>query len=179
MSNIWRLNTSNMGKFAEFQKFFGKHGFDLEATHHDLPEIKGDPLEVIVHKASQMDEKVLVEDTSLDIEGAEVGISVRWLLDHLSLYVGRTAIWKVLMAYRQENKVFVFEGSQKGTIVEAKGKGGFGFDPYFLPDGATQTLAEAKPDIRNARAFAVDALINHKIFAEQPVMKEWSGPWQD
>lgn len=175
---VWKLNTSNEGKLKEFQRLFNKYGFTVSTTSVDLPEIDSTPLQVVVHKASQMEDYVIIEDTSLDIEGANVGVNIRWLLDHLTDYIGRKAHWKVLLAYRVGDKVHVFQGTIDGTIVAPHGIQGFGFDPVFLPTGATQTLAESKPDSVNARALAVDSLMkNEPIIIESPIT-EWNGPWQ-
>jgi XTP/dITP diphosphohydrolase len=177
-SSIWKLNTSNLNKFEEFKRLFAQYGCRLEVTHEDLKEIDADPLTVIAHKASQVEENVLVEDTSLEVEGASIGIHVRWLLEHLSEYMDRQAHWKVLLAYRRGNKVCVYKGSISGTIVEPRGASDFGFDSIFLPNGAAETLAESKPDQFNARAKAVEALMQNKVWMTSPVITEWEGPWQ-
>lgn len=174
----WKLNTSNAGKFEEFKRLFSQHGQTLETSHIDLKEIDADPIQVIAHKASQLGENVLVEDTSLDVEGADVGINIRWLLDHLKDYVGRKAEWTVLLAFRQDQQIHIYRGSVSGTIVPSKGSTGFGFDPVFLPHGAKQTLAEAKPDIYNARAQAVEALLKGDVWMQQAMIEHWDGPWQ-
>lgn len=176
---IWKLNTSNPGKFEEFKRLFSKEGQALDATHIDLEEIDSDPIQVIAHKASQLEENVLVEDTSLDIEGASVGVNIRWLLDHLKDYVGKKAEWTVLLAFKKENEVFIYKGSVSGTIVEPQGAAGFGFDPVFKPDGSAETLAESKPDSVNARAKAVQALIQGDLYMKHPVVQRWDGPWQN
>ncbi len=172
------LNTSNKGKLAEFQRLFAKYGAKLAATEIDLKEIKADPMTVVVHKASQLGEGVLVEDTSLDVEGAEVGIDVKWLLHHLREFEGRRAHWRVLLAYREGDWVFVYEGCVDGTIVPNRGKEGFGFDPVFLPVGAELTLAQEKPDEVNARAKAVEALLQGKPVARLAAIRDWKGEWQ-
>jgi XTP/dITP diphosphohydrolase len=174
----WQLNTSNPGKLQEFQRLFAKHNCAINATQTDTPEIESTALQVVVHKASQMKEYVIVEDTSLDIEGADVGINIRWLLDHISNFVGRKATWRVLLAYRAIDRVYVYEGVVFGKIVSPQGTEGFGFDPFFLPDGATVTLAQKKPDSVNARAKAVDALFNNQPCAIEPLITSWDGPWQ-
>lgn len=175
---MWKLNTSNAGKFEEFKRLFSQFEMPLEVSHIDLREIEADPIEVIAHKASQLEERVLVEDTSLDIESADVGIHVRWLLDHLPDYEGRKAEWSVLLAFRQEEQIYIYKGVVLGTIVKPRGDFGFGFDPVFLPDGCKETLAESKPDSVNARAKAVEALIKEQIWATHPVIEKWNGPWQ-
>lgn len=177
-STKWRLNTSNLEKLQEFQKFFAKHDIELVSTQFDIKEISADPMTVVVHKASQLEEMVLIEDTSLDIEGADVGINVRWLIDHLKSYVGRKATWRVLLAYRKGDEIIVYKGEVKGQIVPASGNGGFGFDPIFLPEGTNKTLAESKPDQYNARALAVEALLKGKVFEIRKAIYDWNGPWQ-
>lgn len=176
--NSWLLNTSNSGKLQEFERLFGRYGIALAASKRDLPEIAADPVLVAVHKAAQVEEGVLIEDTSLEVEDAEVGIQVRALLDTLDDYAGNRAVWRTLLAYRQGDLVYVYEGRVDGTIVHPRGEGGFGFDPVFLPDGAEFTLAESKPDSVNAWAKAVDALIQNNVYAKMPPLAEWEGRWQ-
>lgn len=175
---MMKLNTSNQGKYEEYKRLFSAHGYGLEATDVDLREIDADPVTVVVHKASQMPEGVIVEDTSLDVEGAAVGINVRWLLDHLPEFAGKKAVWTVLLAYQKEGNILVYRGVIDGVIVQPQGSGGFGFDPVFLPVGARETLAQSKPDEVNARAAAVKALISNDVFAERTPILNWDGPWQ-
>lgn len=175
---VWKLNTSNKGKLEEFQQLFAKYGIKLESTHLDLKEIHADPLTVVAHKASQVDEYVLVDDTVLDIDGVDVGIHIRWFLEHLNNYMGHSASWKVFIAYRKEGNVFIYKGQVEGTIVAASGQGGFGFDPFFLPTGQQQTLAHSKLDQVNARALAVEAFILDNKFATVKAIDEWHGDWQ-
>ncbi len=174
----WQLNTSNKGKLQEFQRLFSKYGVTLSNTQFDLDEIEADAITVVAHKASQLGELILIEDTSLDIEGASVGVNVRWLIDHLNDYIGRRALWTVLLAYRFGDEVIVYKGEVPGTIVSPQGESGFGFDPVFLPNGSDQTLAQSKPDEVNARAWAVDALMKDDKFTTVKAIYDWDGPWQ-
>lgn len=178
-NKVFKLNTSNQGKFEEFKRLFGEYGYELEATQIDIREVDADAITVIAHKASQVESRVIVEDTSLDVEGADVGINVRWLLDHLPEYVGRRATWGVLLAYWEEDTVFIYQGEVTGTIVNPRGSFGFGFDPVFLPDGSQETLAESKPNKYNARAKAVKALVEDDLFMEHDLIHDWDGPWQN
>lgn len=175
---MWKLNTSNQGKFDEFQNFFLHYGFHLENTQIDCAEIESNPIQVIAHKASMLVEFTLVEDTSLDIEGVEVGINIRWLLGKLSEYVNRRAIWKAFLAYRENNKVYIYTGEVKGTIVESRGKFGFGFDSCFLPEGSEKTLGEVKLNKYNARYLAVEAFMKGEIFTTAAPIYHWKGSWQ-
>ena len=63
-----------------------------------MREIVADPLSVVIHKASELGEYVIVEDTSLDIEGEQVGINVKWMLDSLTDFIGKKALWNVYLA---------------------------------------------------------------------------------
>lgn len=172
-----KLNTSNRSKLGEFQRLFQLHGVKLEASEIELKEIDADPLNVIVHKASQLDQ-VLVEDTSLDVEGAKVGVHVKWLIDSLDQYLGQNAVWTVYLAWRINEEVFVYEGQVIGIIVSPRGNSGFGFDPYFLPVGSKKTLSEEKPDKLNARSLAVNQFVAGKPFIIRPPFYRWDGPWQ-
>ena len=173
-----KLNTSNEGKFEEFKRLFAAQNIDLAASHIDLEEIDADPISVVAHKATQVGEGIIVEDTSLDIDGESVGTNVRWLLDNLSDYIGKKATWNVLLAYQSGDNVIIFQGTIHGTIVKPEGNTGFGFDPLFLPNGTNNTLAQSKPDEYNARAKAVQALINNQPTTTHPLIKNWQGPWQ-
>lgn len=174
----WKLNSSNKGKLKEFQYFFKQYKYELEISTEDLKEIDADPLSIVVHKASQLSEKTLVEDTSLEIEGEKIGTNIRWLLDYLKNFIGKKAEWVVLLAYREGSDIYVFKGSVKGTIVKERGGEGFGFDPYFQPDTSNQTLAQNKPDHLNARGLAIKNFINNNVFIKRSVIKDWKGPWQ-
>jgi XTP/dITP diphosphohydrolase len=70
----------------------------------------------------------------------------------------RTVITLVTASMTQQ-----FEGILRGTILtEKRGAGGFGYDPIFLPDGYSKTLAEMSAEEKNQishRAKAIDKLV--------------------
>lgn len=172
------LNTSNDKKLLEFVRLFAKYQISLRSTSIDILEIEADPVTTIIHKASQMGEGVLVEDTSLEIEQASVGVNIRWQIGDLPKYIGRKAVWTVLLACREKGQVYVYEGKVSGQIVPPKGDVSFGFDPFFLPEGVEDTLGESKPDSVNARAKAVEAFVMKSPASVHPPIFEWNGSWQ-
>jgi XTP/dITP diphosphohydrolase len=66
-----------------------------------------------------------------------------------------------------------FEGRIDGTLTfPARGKGGFGYDPLFIPAGFTQTFGELEPGIKHtisARARAFAAFANYFTTQTQKV----------
>jgi XTP/dITP diphosphohydrolase len=52
-----------------------------------------------------------------------------------------------------------FDGKVEGTIINrAKGEGGFGYDPVFVPEGYCETFAQLDETIKNRESHRADAL---------------------
>lgn len=68
-----------------------------------------------------------------------------------------------LVAFDPSGAEHVFDGEMKGAIAKAPvGQLGFGYDPVFVPEGETKTLAELGPGYKNThshRAAAASKLI--------------------
>ncbi len=178
----WGLNTSNPSKKRDFEDLFRRFGgVELKRiTEVDLAEIDADPIKVVVHKASQLEEGIIVEDSSFDVEGAKIGVNVRWLIDNLKDLKGRKASLRTLIAFKVDRRVFVFEGEVKGQVVEPRGPvvKGFYINPYFEPEGRDMTLAEHSDDSVNPRAIAVKNLLSRKYLAAEDEISSWNGDWQ-
>lgn len=149
---------------------------EVKSTEHDIAEPNADVITVVRYKASQF-ENVLIDDTSLLVEGVEVGVNVRWLLSKLDEFVGKRAEFVCLLAICRSGQVEIFEGRQLGHIVAPRGDS-FGFNRYFLPDGATLTFGEAKPDHLNARYKAVKNFLAGHPLQVLPPLKEYVGAFQ-
>ncbi len=167
------INTSNPGKLEEFKTFFSE---EVIAYQQDLREPNADILTINRYKVSQF-ENVLVDDTSLEVEGAEIGVGVRWKIDELSQYEERTAKFICYLGIHRNEKVEIFRGEVSGTIVPARGKS-FGFNPVFQPYGSTKTLAEERPNHFNARYLAVQNFLSKKPYLISEPLKNWTGPYQ-
>ena len=181
------LRTSSAGKLAEFQRF----GLNIRAEPgEDLEEVEGTPEEVIVYKALAAGSGVLVEDTSLDVEGFDVGVNLRWLLatlkDRLTAAASATpprATWRVMLAIHQDGVMRVASATVAGHLVAEPRGGGFSFDPHFVPQGHTLTLGEmadlGTKDQCSARKQAAERLLAGE-YAQRPVagIPAWSGTYQ-
>jgi XTP/dITP diphosphohydrolase len=85
-------------------------------------------------------------------EGCTYEDNWRKLLRELGARDDRGATWRTvaLVAFPDGREVWA-EGTCTGTVVrEARGTDGFGYDPVFIPDGATVTYAEMTKDEKNA-----------------------------
>lgn len=88
------------------------------------------------------------------------------LLNELIDKNDRSAKFVCCMTLIDENgeKIFQATGECKGSIVkERKGVNGFGYDPIFLVDGYTQTMAELPAEEKNK--------ISHRAVALNKVLK--------
>ncbi len=103
---------------------------------------------------------VMADDSGLEVEalGGEPGVkSARYagenstqemliskLLKNMEGVKNRRARFvAVIVLISPSGEVHQFEGVCYGTITEEpRGKGGFGYDPVFVPEGKTETMAE-------------------------------------
>jgi XTP/dITP diphosphohydrolase len=123
------------------------------------------------------DEWVLGEDSGLEVEGLDAGPGVhsarsggddpvRWLLDELRGLDGgrrRARYVSELVALSPEGVELRGTGTLAGRIAdEPRGSEGFGFDPIFVPEGETSTVAELGDDwkaLHSHRARATRSLL--------------------
>ena len=87
------------------------------------------------------------------------------LLEKLEGTTNRKARFRTVISLIIDTKENLFEGICEGTIGYGKrGKGGFGYDPIFVPDGSIHTFAEMKIEEKNQfshRKKATDKLITY------------------
>ena len=148
--------TGNPGKARYFSKIIG---LDIEHHDADVDEVQSLNLEEIaVHKAKQaftyLKRPVIVEDTSLSLKSMAPlpGPFIKWFEIALGLdgfcrladiSPDRSAIVSNIHVYYDGRKTHLFKSSLEGTIADKpRGKGGFGFNPTFIPVGKSQTMAE-------------------------------------
>jgi XTP/dITP diphosphohydrolase len=76
----------------------------------------------------------------------------------------RSAQFRTVINLILDGDTYEFEGIVRGKIANQKsGKGGFGYDPIFIPEGYDKTFAELDKSIKNKishRAIATKKLIS-------------------
>jgi XTP/dITP diphosphohydrolase len=91
--------------------------------------------------------------------------NIKLLLKNLEGSQSRQAQFRTVITLMAPGLTKQFEGIVTGQIInEYRGSGGFGYDPVFLPDGFTKTLAEMSMEEKNAishRARAVNKLVDY------------------
>ncbi len=94
------------------------------------------------------------------------------LLKELGGKKNRNARFRTSVALILNGKEYLFEGVLSGKIIDTpSGSGGFGYDPVFIPDGYTKTLAELSFEEKNLISHRGIALRNLSVFV-QNLLKE-------
>jgi XTP/dITP diphosphohydrolase len=126
---------------------------------------------------AEPDAWVLGEDSGIEVEGLDGGPGVKsarsggedpvaWLLERLQGVEGdgrRARYVSELVALAPNGVELRGTGTLPGRIAhEPRGSEGFGYDPIFVPDGETRTVAELGNDwkaLHSHRANAARALL--------------------
>ena len=137
----------------------------------ELPEtqdtIEGNSLQKAETLGNALGIACFAEDTGMEVEalGGEPGVySARYagdnasyqdnvdkVLDKMKGQDNRRARFKTVITYYNGGSFVQFEGITQGTILEQpKGTNGFGYDPIFVPEGASKTYAEMTLEEKNA-----------------------------
>ena len=178
------LGTRNEGKIEEAKELLvGISGMELltfaDCPFPDVEETGATFLENALLKARSISKQtglcVLSEDAGLEVQalGGRPGVrsarfagepsnahrNNRQLLTELEGITNRRARFVAVAALRlTDDQQFLTTGVFEGAIGhELRGTQGFGYDPLFIPDGETRTLAEM--------AVAEKNLISHRFRA--------------
>lgn len=169
------LCTGNPGKVAELRALLPAHIELITLAEaglpNDLPET-GDTLEAnALQKARFAHERTglpcIADDTGLEVAalgGAPGVLSARYagpakdpvanmakLLRELADAQDRSARFRTVIAWVDRDDEHLFTGEVLGRITEeARGSGGFGYDPVFLPEMSDLTFAELDATRKNA-----------------------------
>jgi len=167
--------TANKHKLSEAQAILG-NGFSLVVPSElgltgDIPETAETLKENAIMKAKFLWDRFgrpcFADDTGLEVDflnGRPGVYSARYagieadpvknmqkLLKELDGANCRKARFVTVVALiLNETRIILFEGALEGSILEASsGYGGFGYDPLFMPEGYSKTLAELSAEEKN------------------------------
>jgi inosine triphosphate pyrophosphatase len=148
--------TTNRRKFEEYAHILVD--FDLERLEPVSPEIQGDALSVLRHKAKSAADyfkvPIIVDDVSLTFEAWHhlPGVYINDFIQNLEIeqiyhlldgFNNKKAYALALIGYcKPKHDPIVFTGKVAGKIVLPRGPLHFGWDPIFEPLGYKQTFAE-------------------------------------
>ncbi len=192
----WLVATRNAGKLAEIRSIFKYPGIALLGVADvgdALPEVEedGDTFEAnAITKALTLalvsGLTTLADDSGLEVDalGGEPGVySARYagepcddeannrkLLMRLKGVENRRARFRCVIALATpDGRVTTACGACEGGIaVAARGAGGFGYDPLFIPDGRSHTFAEL--------GEAVKHRLSHRGTALRAAASAWRHP---
>lgn len=176
--------THNPGKAREIAALLGGDFAVLTADQAGVPEPEetestfiGNAVLKARHAAAASGLVSLADDSGLSVRalGGQPGIySARWAgpakdfsvaMDRVERELGdaadRSAFFTCALAVAwPDGSVFAVEGIIEGDLTfPPRGGRGFGYDPIFLPEGASETFGQMDPDAKEAishrtRAFA-------------------------
>jgi XTP/dITP diphosphohydrolase len=181
------LATANAGKLAEFRALVARLPIELVAQSElgiePAPEDATTFVENALAKARYASARsklpALADDSGLVVAalGGEPGVrSARYagahgddaannrrLLERLGRATDRRAHFYCALAFLRapdDPAPLIATGAWWGEIAEApRGRGGFGYDPIFVPAGSVFTAAELEPDAKNR--------VSHRALAMQ------------
>jgi len=98
-------------------------------------------------------------------EGRDFQENINKLLANLKDHSNRKARFRTVVSLIWNNQEYLFEGICEGQITqEQKGLEGFGYDPVFIPDGASISFAEMSMTEKNSFSHRKKPLPNWWIF---------------
>lgn len=179
--------TNNRHKLEELRMIAGATCAILSADEAgcmgEMPEtaddLAGNALQKVHYVYDRLRCDCFADDTGLEVAalGGKPGVlSARYagsdknpvdnmhkLLAEMSGLDNRQACFRTVIALIYHGCEHLFEGRIDGRIIDAPhGRGGFGYDPIFVPNGYVNTFAELPPNVKNNishRKIAVDKLL--------------------
>jgi len=158
--------TNNRNKVAEIQSLVGPNfeiiplkeaGIEIDIPEpHDQLEANAYEKAITIFNLTNQD--CFSEDTGLEIAtlGGAPGVksaryagedshpqdNINLVLNNMTGIENRAAQFRTVICLIWKNQTFYFEGICKGQILTAmQGENGFGYDPIFVPDGASKSFA--------------------------------------
>lgn len=170
------LASTNVGKLLELRRILADTGVELvDASCLDLPDVEetadtfeGNAVLKARSAASSSGLIALGDDSGLAVDalGGDPGVrSARWAGPqrdddaNRDLVLAQTAgatdrgarfVCAAALAH-PDGRAWTIRGTLEGDLIEeARGDGGFGYDPILVPVGQTRTCAELSPEEKDA-----------------------------
>lgn len=193
MSSQLIIATGNAHKLEEIRAILTLPGLELVGldavpnapeVEEDRDTFEGNAIKKAATLATFTGKWALADDSGLEVDalaGAPGVYSARYagepadyaannvrLLRELTGITDRTARFRCVMALcSPDGDTHTVEGRCEGHIADAeRGKGGFGYDPLFIPENYDVTFAEMPASAKNA--------ISHRGRALAKAAEEWS-----
>jgi len=150
--------SSNEHKFEEVQRILSNLGVNIKLFKTTLEEIQSNSLNEIAKRKvidafTKIQKPVIIEDDGLFINSlngfpgpyssyAYDTIGNKGIIQLLQNSEHRDAKFVAIIAYCNGiDEIKLFESSIPGKISKEIEKGGWGYDPIFIPDGESKTYA--------------------------------------
>ena len=166
--------TNNRNKVAEIQSLVGPNftiiplkeagiEIDIPEPHDQLEDNAKEKALTIFNMTNQ---NCFSEDTGLEIvalggapgvksaryagENSNAQSNIDLVLSNMTGVENRTAQFRTVICLIWENQTYYFEGICKGQILSnMQGENGFGYDPIFVPDGASKSFSNMTMEEKN------------------------------
>ena len=175
------LASHNKGKIAELKAMVEPLGLSvLSAADFDLPEVvedkdtfEGNAAKKALEICAAVNLPTLADDSGLCVDALEGGPGVKTarysrtyerLLGEIQDVPtpARGAHFVCVLAFAQPSsppQLEIFRGECMGHIhTEPLGKGGFGYDPVFVPHGESRTFAQMTPEEKKTHSHRGHAM---------------------
>ncbi|MFC5474181.1 RdgB/HAM1 family non-canonical purine NTP pyrophosphatase [Paraherbaspirillum soli] len=186
MSRTLVLASNNAGKLKEFSQMLAQVDFEVRPQgEFDVPEADEPYLTFVEnaltkarHASRLTGLPALADDSGVCVNalnGAPGVLSARYagepksdaennrkLIADLASHADKSAYYYcvlVFVRHADDPQPVIADGRWNGRIIaEARGAGGFGYDPYFLLEDLNKTAAELSPAEKNALSHRGQAL---------------------
>ncbi len=179
------LASNNKNKLLEFRQIFSSKKIIslMDINFNNEIEETGSTLEqnalIKVREVFNYSKKICVSDDSgleIDYLNGEPGVysaryagnnansidNIKKVLNNLGETKNRKARFRTIIAYKDSSTEKLFEGLINGRISNSiRGKGGFGYDPIFIPENYDITFSEMSLEQKNKishRSLAIKKL---------------------
>ncbi len=171
--------TSNPWKYREIKEKFNNAGLDLGRINTQLLELQDVTNEEVALISARdafkkFKKPLFVEDSGIYIKALKgfpglyssfifKAIGLKGILKLMENKKNRQAEFISVIVYKDSKQEKVFKGICRGSITnKIRGRGGFGFDPIFVPKGYNTTFAEN---------YAIKEKISHRVKSVNKLIK--------